>query len=83
MKLTHIVAAVLIALAPPTFEQCFDQYMRELVRINENEAYMVISHWEAVNQRMLAMDAYIACREQAWQAWAMERMRESLQLLWD
>ena len=82
MKILAIVAAC-VMLAPPTFEQCFDQYMRELVRINENEAYMVISHWEAVNQRMGAMQAYITCREQAWQAWAMERMRESLQLLWD
>ena len=82
MKLFAIVAAC-VMLAPPTFEACFDQYLLELRGINENEAWQVISHWEAVNQRMGAMDAYLACREQAWQAWAMERMRESLQLLWD
>lgn len=82
MKILAIVAAC-VMLAPPTFEQCFDQYMRELVRINENEAWQVISHWEAVNQRMGAVDAYLACREAAWQAWAMERMRESLRLLFD
>lgn len=76
MKTFAIVAACVMLAAPPTYQQCFEQYLRELQSINENESYMVISHWEAVNQRLGAMQAYNDCRDAAYEQWLKDWLRE-------
>lgn len=81
MTIFSIVVAVLIALAPPTYEQCFDRYLRELTAINENEGYGVINHWQAVSQRLAARQAYNACRQAAYEEWVWQWWRDTMDVL--
>ena len=76
MKLISIVAACVMLAAPLTYQQCFDRYLRELERINENEAYGVVNHWQAVSQRIGALQAYQDCRDAAYEGWLKDWLRE-------
>lgn len=80
MKLISIVAAC-VMLAPPTYQSCFDAYWRDLNRIAEAEGYGTISHWEAVNQRALALNAYADCKQAAWEEWVRQWWRETMEAI--
>jgi hypothetical protein len=81
MKLISIVAACVMLAAPLTYQQCFDRYMRELQRINENEAYGIINHWQAVSHRVAAWQSYQACRDAAWEEWVRQWWRDTTEAI--